>query len=73
MRKVVEGVVKLSSCDVCGLSFEGEFIPIEEQEAFSYSWWGGYGSVFGDGGKFEVDICQCCFQSVFGEFVREVG
>ena len=58
-------------CDVCGrdLSFTDNNY-VEAQEMFSYSWWGGYGSVFGDGIDFEIDICQHCFKDAFGEYIR---
>lgn len=56
-------------CDMCGRRMEPEDY-IEYQEAVSINFTGGYGSVFGDGGVFELDLCQRCFKEIAGEYVR---
>jgi acetyl-CoA carboxylase beta subunit len=33
----------------------------------------GYGSVFEDGSKYEVNICQHCFKEKLGQYIRKVG
>lgn len=43
---------------------------IEYQEAVCIKFTGGYGSVFGDGGVFELDLCQRCFKEIAGKYVR---
>lgn len=56
------------TCDRCGMdalvdSAEGcEFLSISET--------GGYGSVFGDGTTYEIDLCQHCVKQTLGEWMR---
>lgn len=55
------------TCNVCGLDFIKD--EYEAQEAFSCTQTGGYGSVFGDGNTFYIDLCQHCMKRALGEFV----
>ena len=68
--KIAEVVV----CDVCKKEFAyndpknneiGEFLHIR--------FTGGWGSVFGDMGEFEMDICQHCLKEKLGQYIREVS
>lgn len=54
-------------CDICGKRYDDVF---EMQEFFNLRWTGGYGSVFGDTFKYEVDICQYCANKLWGKLAR---
>ena len=43
---------------------------MEAQEFLSYSTVGGYTSVFGDGAKIDVDLCQHCVKSLLSGAIR---
>ena len=45
-----------------------DWVFIDEMKHISF--YGGYGSVFGDMNKVELDICDKCFDKKLGEFVR---
>ena len=55
------------TCDVCKRDLWESYV--EEQEAFHFSETCGYGSVFGDGAKVSIDLCQHCFKRLLGEYV----
>lgn len=55
-------------CDKCKKQFdERDFI--NWQECVSINNTGGYGSVFGDGARIRLDLCQDCFKELCGEYV----
>ena len=56
------------TCDVC----KKEYVPtdyFEYQEIVTVSFVGGYGSIFGDGNKVRIDICQHCFKEKLGQYI----
>ena len=55
-------------CDACSLAAEAD--SMEAQEFLSYSTVGGYTSVFGDGAKIDVDLCQHCVKSLLSGAIR---
>jgi len=61
-------------CDVCGKSYDltskDSNDIYESQEFVHIGFIGGYGSVFGDEERVEIDICQNCFKQKLGEYVR---
>lgn len=57
-------------CDRCKKEIDAEKDLFEFQEALMLSLTGGYGSVFGDGAKIELEICQGCVKEVLGPFMR---
>lgn len=62
-------IVSRIRCDRCGIG-----VPVEDLEAaefFSCSFTGGYTSIFGDGFKGEVDLCQYCFKLLMSPYIRE--
>lgn len=71
--KYVDVVVKEIDewkCDICGLDFlENE---IEAQESIEIHKFGGYGSIFGDGSEYHVDMCQHCLNKILGEYINVI-
>lgn len=55
-------------CDRCGLDAKAE--EGEAEEFVSIERVCGYGSIFGDGNRISVDICQHCLKDVLGEWLR---
>ena len=45
---------------------------IEWQEFFVYTGCGGYGSVFGDGTKYRIDLCQSCMFKLIGGYAEDI-
>jgi hypothetical protein len=73
MKKFREKVVQEISgyvCDRCGR--EAEAHDGEAEELLSIDQVGGYCSIFGDGNRISVDICQHCLKDVLGEWLRIV-
>ena len=72
MRKYGEVEVKEKqliewSCSICKSDLMAD--PMEAQEVFSFSQVGGYSSVFGDGSRIYIDICQHCMKERLGEYL----
>ncbi len=55
-------------CDRCGREAEAQ--GEEAEEFVSFERVSGYGSIFGDGNRIAVDICQYCLKDVLGEWLR---
>jgi hypothetical protein len=73
MKKMRDKLVQeISSyiCDRCGR--EAEAHGGEAEELVSIDRVGGYCSIFGDGNRISVDICQHCLKDVLGEWLRIV-
>lgn len=68
---VVEKQLVEWKCDVCGMDLKSadEF---ESQEAVQIHGIGGYGSIFGDGSEYYIDMCQHCFNKKLGEYINIV-
>jgi len=66
-KEVAEKIV----CDVCKkeYSLEKNEDITEAQEFYRMSFTGGYGSVFGDGAKMSLDICQHCLKEKLGQYM----
>ncbi|WP_321871964.1 hypothetical protein [Paraburkholderia tropica] len=66
--KVVQDVAACT-CDRCQRRMTPDDL-FEWQEKLSVSFHGGYGSVFGDGHKVEIDLCQQCVKETLGAWLR---
>lgn len=55
-------------CDRCGR--EADAHEGEAEELVSIDRVGGYCSIFGDGNRISVDICQHCLKDILGEWLR---
>lgn len=58
ITKETDVVISLT-CDCCHKTFDDE---LEMQEFLEIDRLGGYDSIFGDGNRIEVDICQYCLK-----------
>ena len=68
-QEVVEQVVSGFTCNKCGKEYTSEDI-IEMQEAFVYENTGGYSSVFGDGNRYEIVLCQNCAYDLLADYAH---
>ena len=57
-------------CDRCGTHANRDGQDCEFQEFTSIQYRAGYGSVFGDGNRVEVDLCQHCVKDTLGSWLR---
>lgn len=55
------------TCDICKIDYDNTF---DTQEFLSWTNYCGYGSIFGDMNKLEIDICQHCQKKLFGNNAR---
>ena len=62
----LQSYVKQLCCDRCGREAEIDDSDCEFHEFTSVDLKAGYGSVFGDGSKVEVDLCQHCLKETLG-------
>jgi len=62
-------VIKSVKCDCChgDISVRN---PIEFQEIVSIDFVGGCGSVFGDGTRVQLELCQYCFKRLMDGMYR---
>jgi hypothetical protein len=57
-------------CDRCGRQAERDDLDCEFHEFMSIQNRAGYGSIFGDGNRVEVDLCQRCVKDTLGTWLR---
>lgn len=72
MVQTEQKTVTAIQCDVCKKEYpcEGGIAMMETQEFVSFSFRGGYGSIFGDGSTVACDICQHCLKKLLGDNLR---
>lgn len=58
-------------CNRCGLSFDNDNTPMELQEMLYWEHTCGYGSLFGDGTKLEVTLCEVCVSAVLLPYIKK--
>ncbi|KGW75062.1 hypothetical protein Y046_2866 [Burkholderia pseudomallei MSHR2990] len=56
------------TCDRCSRRLTSA--DMEWHEKLSLSFTGGYTSVFGDGSRISIDLCQQCLKQVLGPWLR---
>ena len=64
--------IKFKECDKCHKKFDINNVDdvCEMQEFLHFRNTGGYGSIFGDEAKIELDLCQHCTKEVLGQYLR---
>jgi len=68
VQKQESKLVKIT-CDICKKEMPlDDFMEIQEMVCIEFV--GGYGSVFGDGDRVILDMCQQCFKEKLGEYVH---
>ena len=58
------------TCDRCHKTQDD---VMELQEWLRLDFVGGYNSLFGDGERYQLDLCQKCMNELFGVYLRYVG
>ena len=61
-------VVHQIRCDRCGKEAERGEIDFTQMKSFDFD--AGYGSVFGDGSRVQLDLCEPCLKETLGAWVR---
>ena len=70
VQTIIDELIAMK-CDVCG-----RIDSVDSYEIYEYTYInfvGGYGSIFGDGGEYEEDICQYCLKDLLGNTLRYLG
>ena len=69
-EKITVTALKGIVCDICGKRHNTDegWEDMEIQEFVCVHRTGGYSSIFGDGEKIDVDICQYCFYKICQEY-----
>ena len=64
--------IKFRECDKCHKKFDADNTDdiYEIQEFLYFRNVGGYGSIFGDEAKIELDLCQHCVKELLGTYLR---
>ncbi len=57
-------------CDCCGRAARIDGDDYEAQEFVSIDFVGGYKSIFGDGARVNLDVCQHCLNDKFGKYIK---
>ena len=70
--QVIKQITTAIVCDRCDVRYDSAD-SLERQEMVSLDGIGGYGSVWGDGNAWEIDLCQRCANECFGNYVRLTG
>jgi hypothetical protein len=61
-------VVHQIRCDRCGKEAERGEIGFTQMRSLGFDT--GYGSVFGDGSRVELDLCESCLRETLGAWLR---
>lgn len=61
-------VVHQLRCDRCGKEAERGEVGFEQMTSIGFV--AGYGSIFGDGNRVEVDLCETCLRDTLGTWLR---
>lgn len=69
VKEVVNKPVSII-CDVCDTEYFYDIDILETQEFLSFQNYCGYGSVFGDGSCYTLDICQHCIKELFEDKIK---
>jgi len=72
IKQVDEEIIESKECDCCHRKVLANKIDdmSEFQEFCHIRLVGGYGSIFGDEARIEVDLCQHCLKKLLGDYIR---
>lgn len=62
-------VLSAKTCDRCGRHAKTAVDDTEFHEFLSVDRLVGYGSIFGDGHRLKLDLCQHCMKDVLGQWI----
>ena len=63
-----ENVLESITCDVCGTTYDGDDLAVQEFLQINYQ--AGYGAELGDTNHIECDICEKCVIEKLGKYLR---
>lgn len=61
-------VVHQIRCDRCGKEAERGDVGFQQMTSIGFD--AGYGSIFGDGNRVELDVCEPCLRDTLGAWLR---
>lgn len=61
-------VVHQIRCDRCGKEFESGEVGFEQMLSIGFN--AGYGSIFGDGNRVDIDLCEICVRDTLGTWLQ---
>jgi hypothetical protein len=61
-------VVDQIKCDRCGKVTQRDELTFHAMTSIGFT--AGYASIFGDGNRVEIDLCEPCLKDVLGEWLR---
>lgn len=64
MSSVVDQIL----CDRCGKEVHRDETDFEKMTSIGFD--AGYGSIFGDGNRVEIDLCEPCLRATLGTWLR---
>ena len=68
--KIEKPGVETLICSKCGRADNIHEHPYDFQEYLSWENECGYGSIFGDGARLELDLCQACVLELLGPYLE---
>ena len=63
--------IKQIRCDRCERVAEADEMEFHEFTSIDHT--AGYGSIFGDGKKVQIDLCQLCLKQALGQWLKVTG
>ena len=63
-------ILKSIKCDVCEKEYDDIDDILELQEFLEWENSCGYNSIFGDGNRISIDICQHCQKNLLGKYIK---
>lgn len=70
MKQAHVSALQSCTCDICKKKYTRENEIFEFQEMVCIQFDAGYGSVFGDMSRVELDMCQHCFKKKLGDHIK---
>jgi hypothetical protein len=68
--KEIETIEKILDSVICDKCKKEVFDEMELDEFICVEHFGGYNSIFGDGNRIQLDLCQHCLKEIFVDIIR---